>query len=427
MNTTQSQQLQQRAQARIPGGVDSPVRSFRSVGGVPRWIVSGAGPYMTDADGNRYVDCICSWGALLLGHAPPAVVQALGRAAAAGASFGASTPAELELAEAVHARMPHLELLRFVNSGTEAAMSAVRVARGFTGRDRVLKFAGGYHGHGDLFLANAGSGVATLGLAASAGVPAGAVRDTITVDYNSLEQAAQACERHPGEIACIIVEPVAGNMGCVPPAPGFLQGLRDLAGRHGALLIFDEVMSGFRVERGGAAARYGVRPDLAVLGKIIGGGLPVGAYGGRAEVMGVVAPLGPVYQAGTLSGNPLAMAAGVATLAALTPEAYALLEQRGARLEAGLKEALAAAAVAGVVQRVGAMLTLFFTAREAVGNFADAQSCDTAAFSRFHGALLERGVMWPPSQFEAAFFGLSHGEREIDLVIAAVREALRAV
>ena len=439
MNTTQSQQLQFRAEALLPGGVDSPVRSFRAVGGEPRWIVRGAGAWLEDADGNRYLDYIASWGALLLGHAPVPVVDAIVAAAARGSSFGASTPAELELAEAVHQAMPHLEMMRFVSSGTEATMAAVRLARGFTGRDRILKFSGGYHGHADVFLSEAGSGLATLGMgvaapravtavAASAGVPAAAIADTITVAYNDAAAVAQALDQYRGEVAAVIVEPVAGNMGCVPPRPGFLQDLRALTARHGALLIFDEVMTGFRIAHGGAAERFGVVPDLTTLGKIIGGGLPVGAYGGRAEVMEMVAPLGPVYQAGTLSGNPLAMAAGVAVLRTLDaiPGAYADLERRGAQLQQGLEAAIRQQGVAARVQRVGAMLTVFFTTQAAVDGFAAARACDTRAFARFHAALLEQGVMWPPSQFEAAFFGFSHGADEIELTLRAATAALAA-
>ncbi|MGH9394104.1 MAG: glutamate-1-semialdehyde 2,1-aminomutase [Terriglobales bacterium] len=424
MNTRSSKSLQQRAERLLPGGVDSPVRSFLAVGGDPPWMERGAGAYLWDVDGNRYLDCIDSWGALLFGHAPAAVTAAIAAAAPRGASFGVSSPGELELAEAVVAAMPWVEMLRFVNSGTEATMAAVRAARGYTAREGVIKFAGGYHGHADLFLTEAGSGIATLGIASSAGVPAGAVLNTHTVPYNDLPAVQALFQHHPGRIACIIVEPVAGNMGCVPPAPDFLPGLRELASHHGALLIFDEVMTGFRVARGGASERFGIRPDLVTLGKVLGGGLPVGAYGGRADVMRRVAPLGPVYQAGTLSGNPLAMAAGAASLA-LAAEAgvYEQLEARGLQLEAGLNQALAASRAPARVQRVGAMLTLFFSAVP-VGNFQQAQGCDTAAFARFHAAMLAQGVLWPPSQFEAAFFGTAHGEAEISAITAAAASAL---
>ncbi|HXE31364.1 MAG TPA: glutamate-1-semialdehyde 2,1-aminomutase [Terriglobales bacterium] len=424
MDTSRSQQLQQQAEARIPGGVNSPVRSFRSVGGGPRWMAHGAGAVIVDVDGNRYLDFIQSWGALLLGHAPAPVVQAIQTAAAAGTSFGASTPAELELAEAVNRAMPMAEMVRAVNSGTEATMAAVRLARGFTGRNKIIKANGAYHGHADVFLVQAGSGVATQGLASSAGVPAAAVADTLSLPYNDLAAVERALAANPGEVAAVIVEPVAGNMGCVPPQPGYLQGLRQLTSRHGALLIFDEVMTGFRVAHGGAVARYGVTPDLVTLGKIIGGGLPVAAYGGRTDIMRRVAPLGPVYQAGTLSGNPVAMAAGVATLRQLEaqPELYATLERRGQQLEDGVRAAIRATGVPAVVQRVGAMLTVFFTPNP-VHNFAEAETCDTAAFARFHRALLAGGVLWPPSQFEAAFFGAAHSEADIEHTLTAVQRA----
>lgn len=420
-----SAELQRRAEAILPGGVDSPVRSFRAVGGAPPWMERGAGAWLYDADGKRYLDFIASWGALLLGHAAAEVVAAVQEAAAKGTSFGTSTPAELELAELVQRAYPACEMLRFVNSGTEATMAAVRVARGFTGRNGVIKFAGGYHGHADTFLSEAGSGLATLGVASSAGVPPGAVADTLTLPYNDAAAVEQALEQAPGRFGAILVEPVAGNMGCVPPEPGFLPGLRRLADRHGVVLIFDEVMTGFRVAWGGAAARYGVTPDMATLGKIIGGGLPVGAYGGRADLMRRVAPLGPVYQAGTLSGNPLAMAAGVATLHAIVaqPKLYEDLEHRGAQLEAGIEAALAATGTAARVQRVGAMLTVFFSSRP-VRNFAEASACDTAAFARLHAALLQAGVLWPPSQFEAAFFGAGHGSAEVEQAVGAFRSAL---
>lgn len=429
MNIADSQRLQLQAEKLLPGGVDSPVRAFAAVGGQPRWFTCGAGAWLTDADGNRYVDCVASWGALLLGHAPPQVTAAVEQAARCGASFGASTPAELELAQLVHAAMPTVAMVRFVNSGTEATMTALRLARAATGRSLFIKFAGGYHGHADPFLAQAGSGVATLGLAASAGVPPEAVAGTIVVPYNDIEAVTAAFARHPAAIAAVFVEPVAGNMGCVPPRPGFLASLRALCQSHGALLVFDEVMTGFRLARGGAVERFGVRPDLVTLGKIIGGGLPVGALGGRAEILRQLAPLGPVYQAGTLAGNPLAMAAGAATLrqiADLGPDLYVTLEQRGAALETGLVEAAAATGVDIRIQRVGSMLTVFFTV-ESVHNFEQAARCDTAKFARWHRALLEAGVFWPPSQFEAAFFGLAHGDGEINTVIAAARAAFRAV
>ncbi|HWG38678.1 MAG TPA: glutamate-1-semialdehyde 2,1-aminomutase [Terriglobales bacterium] len=424
MNRSRSEALQRRAETLIPGGVDSPVRSFRAVGGNPPWFERGEGAYLFDADGNRYLDCIASWGALLFGHAPPAVTAAIAAAAARGTSFGASTPGELELAEAVARAMPAVEMLRFVNSGTEATMSAARLARGCTGREGILKFSGGYHGHADLFLSEAGSGVATLGIATSAGVPAGAVLNTHTVAYNDLEAVERVLVRQRGKMAAIIVEPVAGNMGCVPPTPAFLPGLRELATRHGALLIFDEVMTGFRLARGGACERYGIRPDLVTLGKILGGGLPVAAYGGRRDLMQQVAPLGPVYQAGTLSGNPLAMAAGIASLGlAAAAGVYEGLETCGLEIERGLTQAIAEAGAAARVQRVGSMLTVFFRS-EPVTNFDEARACDTRTFARFHARLLEQGVLWPPSQFEAAFFGTAHGAAEIEALVGAVRSSL---
>ncbi|MGH9488386.1 MAG: glutamate-1-semialdehyde 2,1-aminomutase [Terriglobales bacterium] len=422
-----SRELQRRAEAILPGGVDSPVRSFRAVGGDPPWIERGSGAWVWDVDGQRYLDFIGSWGALLLGHAAEGVVRAVRSAAERGTSFGVSTPAELQLAERVRQAYPACEMLRFVNSGTEATMAAVRVARGFTGRNGLIKFAGGYHGHADVFLSEAGSGLATLGVASSAGVPAGAVADTLTLPYNDAGAVAAALEANPGRMAAILVEPVAGNMGCVAPEPEFLPALRKIADRHGVVLIFDEVMSGFRVAWGGAAERYGVHPDMVTLGKIIGGGLPVGAYGGRAELMGQVVPLGRVYQAGTLSGNPLTMAAGVAALEAVAarPQLYAELERWGAALEAGVRHILEETGMEAQLQRVGAMMTLFFSP-EPVRDFAGAQACDTAAFGRFHAALLAAGVLWPPSQFEAAFFGAAHGEAELSLTLHAMRRALAA-
>jgi len=427
MNRNRSASLQRRAESLIPGGVDSPVRSFRAVGGNPPWFERGSGAYLYDVDGNRYLDCIASWGALLFGHAHPAVTAAITAAAARGSSFGASCPGELELADAVVRALPAaagIEMLRFVNSGTEATMSAVRLARGFTGREGVLKFSGAYHGHADLFLVEAGSGVATLGLATSAGVPAGAVFNTHTVPYNDLAAVEAVLEQQRGTMAAIIVEPVAGNMGCVPPAPDFLPGLRALATRHGALLIFDEVMTGFRLARGGASERYGIRPDLVTLGKILGGGLPVAAYGGRRDLMNLIAPLGPVYQAGTLSGNPLAMAAGLASLElAAAPGVYEGLEAWGLEIEQGLVQAIADTGASARVQRVGSMLTVFFCAPP-VANFADARASDTRAFARFHARMLEQGILWPPSQFEAAFFGTAHGPAEAAALLAAARSAL---
>ncbi len=424
--TLASRDLQRRAEARIPGGVNSPVRAFRAVGGDPRWIARAAGAYLFDVDGRRYVDYVCSWGAVLLGHASPEVVAAVQQAAAQGISFGASSPGELALAELIHAAYPQMERLRLVNSGTEATMSAIRVARGFTGRDMVIKFEGCYHGHADALLVKAGSGIATLGLPSSAGVPHGAIAQTLAIPFNNLEAVEEAFTRHPDQIAAVIVEPVVGNMGCVPPAPGFLAGLRRLTAQYGALLILDEVMTGCRLARGGATERLHLAADLFTLGKVIGGGLPVGAYGGRTDIMNQVAPLGPVYQAGTLSGNPVAMAAGVAALMRLRdqPELYAQLETRATELVVGLRHAAQAAQVAVRVQAVGSMLTVFFTST-AVENYEHAAQCDTARFARFHAALLRQGIYWPPSQFEAAFLTIAHGRDQIDATLAAATEAFR--
>jgi len=417
----------ERAARLMPGGVSSPVRAFAAVGGAPPFIASGSGPHLTDIDGNTYIDYVCSWGPLILGHAHPQVVEAVAEALKAGASFGAPTERETALAERVADAMPHVEQVRFVNSGTEATMSALRLARAATGRPGLVKFEGCYHGHADDLLVAAGSGATTFGTPSSPGVLAEAVRHTHLVPFNDLDAVAETCEAHADSLAAIIVEPVAGNMGVVPPAEGFLAGLRDLADHFDLLLVFDEVMTGFRVARGGAAERFGVRPDLVTLGKVIGGGLPVGAYGGRRDLMQHMSPVGPVYQAGTLSGNPLAMAAGIATLELLTePNAYEKLEAAGARLAEGLTEAAREAGIGARVQRVGSMLSLFF-ADGPVTDYASARQSDTDRFGRFHGGMLARGVYLPPSQFEAWFVSLAHGEAAIEATLRAAREALAAV
>jgi glutamate-1-semialdehyde 2,1-aminomutase len=419
-------ELLARAQHRIPGGVNSPVRAFRAVGGVPVFVDRAEGAYLYDLDGHAYVDFVGSWGPMILGHAHPDVVAAIQRAATRGTSYGAPTAAEIEFAEAVCALYPSIDMLRAVSSGTEAAMSAARVARGFTQRPGIIKAEGCYHGHADFFLVKAGSGLATLGTPDSAGVPPGAAQDTIVVPYNDLSamEGAFASAAAKGGVAGVILEPVVGNMGCVPPSAGYLEGVRDLCAKHGAMFIMDEVMTGSRVARGGAQERYGLKPDLTVLGKIVGGGMPLAAYGGRRDVMHVVAPLGPVYQAGTLSGNPLAVAAALATFPHLTPALYEKLESFGARLQRGLEQILKERGIPGVVQRVGSMFTLFFTERAQVLNWTDASSCDTKRFGRFHAHMLERGIYLPPSQFEAAFISAAHGDRELDRTLEAARAAL---
>ncbi|MEJ7845753.1 MAG: glutamate-1-semialdehyde 2,1-aminomutase [Acidimicrobiales bacterium] len=404
-----------RAQRVLPGGVSSPVRAFRSVGGTPYFVERADGPYVTDVEGTRYIDLVQSYGAIIAGHAHPAIVEAVQRAAADGTSYGAPTEREVLLGESICHRIPTCELVRLVSSGTEATMSAVRVARGFTGRRRVVKFSGNYHGHGDALLAESGSGVATLGLSGSAGVTDAQVAETLVVPYNVVPALDD-------DVACVIVEPVAANMGLVPPLPGFLEGLRAECDRVGALLVLDEVITGFRVAWGGAQELYGVRADLTCLGKVIGGGLPIGAYGGRADVMASVAPLGPVYQAGTLSGNPLATAAGLAALELLTPAVYATLATTAARLADGLTAAFAAAGTAAVVPRVTSLVGLFLLA-EAPTDYVGAKATDTAGYARFFHALLRRGVALAPGAYEVAFPGLAHTDEVIDEAVAAAHAA----
>jgi glutamate-1-semialdehyde 2,1-aminomutase len=422
----QSLDLERRAENFFPGGVNSPVRAFRAVGGHPPFIVRAEGAYLYDADGNSYVDLFGSWGPMILGHAFPPVVEAIREAAGRGASFGASHSGEANLAELVRRCFPAVEKMRFVSSGTEACMSAIRLARGFTGRNFIIKFEGCYHGHADALLVKAGSGVATLGIPGSAGVPAETVMHTLALPYNDLLAVEAVFAARPNEIACIIVEPVVGNAGTIPPADGYLAGLRSLCTKHGALLIIDEVMTGFRLSLGGAQQVYGVTPDLTTLGKILGGGLPCGAFGGRADIMNALAPLGPVYQAGTLSGNPLAMAAGIATIAHLIEHQSAIYPQLDRVTKAiadGMAELAREAEIPLTTNRVGSMFTWFFTG-DPVTDYASAAASDTSAFGRFHRRMLEAGVWLPPSQFEAAFVSTAHGQLEVDRILDAAYTAL---
>ncbi len=422
--TDQSRRLQKRAEKLIPGGVNSPVRAFRSVGCDPPYIVRGQGSHIWDADGNEYVDYIGSWGPLILGHAAPRVIDAVIAAARHGTSFGASTPAEADLAELVISAFPHMQKVRFVSSGTEATMSAIRLARGYTKRKYIVKFEGCYHGHSDALLVKAGSGVATLGIPGSAGVPEEFTQFTLALPYNDTSAIEQAFAEFKHQIACVIVEPVVGNMGCVPPASGYLEALRVITARDQTLLIFDEVMTGFRLAFGGAQELFGIQPDLTTMGKIIGGGLPVGAYGGPSEIMDLIAPLGPVYQAGTLSGNPLAMAAGYATLSYLRDhkDVYAKLDKLAGEVVAGVVAAAKDAGVTMCYNRVGSMFTWFFTAGP-VTDWTSAAKCDTEAFGRFFRVMLENGIYLPPSQFEAAFLGAAHTESDVRQTIAAAKQA----
>jgi len=424
----QSRKLQKRAEMMIPGGVNSPVRAFRAVGGDPPFVVRGKASHIFDADGNEYIDYIGSWGPLILGHAAPVVIEALGAALRNGTSFGASTPAEADLAELVLSAFPHMQKVRFVSSGTEATMSAIRLARACTKRKYIVKFEGCYHGHADALLVKAGSGVATLGIPGSAGVPEEFTQFTLALPYNDTDALEEAFKKFKQQIACVIIEPVVGNMGCVPPARGYLEAVRAVTSNDGALLIFDEVMTGFRLAFGGAQELYAIKPDLTTMGKIIGGGLPVGAYGGPTEIMDLVAPLGPMYQAGTLSGNPLAMAAGYAQLRYLKEhkEIYAMLDQLSGELVAGVAAAAKSASVPMTTNRVGSMFTWFFTPGP-VTDWESASKSDTEAFGRFFRNMLDGGIYLPPSQYEAAFLSAAHTEEDITKTIAAAKQAFAMV
>jgi len=427
MNHDRSHALFSRAQQLIPGGVNSPVRAFRSVGGEPFFVQRADGAYLYDVDDNRYIDYVGSWGPMIVGHNHPAVREAVEQAVRNGLSYGAPCPAEVTMAETITGLVPSCEMVRMVNSGTEATLSAIRLARGATGRNRIVKFEGCYHGHGDSFLVKAGSGMLTLGVPTSPGVPAGLSELTATLSYNDFDGASELFERIGHEIAALIIEPVVGNANCIPPLPGYLEHLRELCTRHGVVLIFDEVMTGFRVALGGAQAHYGITPDLTTFGKIIGGGMPVGAYGGRAELMSQIAPAGPIYQAGTLSGNPVAMAAGLAMLQLIqAPDFHRQLDEATARLCEGLEAAAGEAGVAVTTNRVGAMFGLFFT-DEKVTSYAQATACDIPAFNRFFHAMLDRGVFLAPSAYEAGFVSSAHDTAVIDATVQAAREAFRVV
>jgi glutamate-1-semialdehyde 2,1-aminomutase len=424
MNIERSQKLFYEAQQYLPGGVDSPVRAFKAVGGTPPFIARGQGSRIYDVDGNEFMDFVCSWGPLILGHSHPRVVNALRQAIERGTSFGAPTELETTLAKMICDAMPSIEMIRFVNSGTEATMSALRLARAFTSRDKIMKFAGGYHGHADGLLTKAGSGLATLGIPDSPGVPLSYAQNTLVAPYNDAEAVGQLFQRYPKDIAAVIVEPIAANMGVIPPRPGFLAGLHRLTDEFGALLIFDEVITGFRVACGGAQALYGITPDLTCLGKIIGGGLPIGAYGGRREIMEMMAPVGPVYQAGTLSGNPLVMTAGIETIKVLSqPGIYSQLEARSSNLEEGIAIAASEAGISLRISRVASLLTAFFGS-EPVVDYESATQSDTTLFGRFFQQLLSEGIYWPPSQFEAAFVSIAHTDEDIQTAIGAISKAL---
>jgi glutamate-1-semialdehyde 2,1-aminomutase len=427
LKTSKSDRLFAKAQVLIPGGVNSPVRAFKAVGRGPLFISRARGPYVWDVDGNKFIDYVGSWGPMILGHAHPRILRAVREAAKGGTSFGAPTELEVKMAGLITRIVPSVEVVRMVNSGTEATMSAIRLARAYTGREKIVKFEGCYHGHGDSFLIKAGSGAMTLGVPDSPGVPAGVASGTLTAPFNNLEAVRSLAEQFRGEVAAIIVEPVVGNMGCVPPKPGFLQGLRRLCDEQRIILIFDEVMTGFRLALGGAQQLFGVAPDLTTLGKIIGGGLPVGAYGGKREIMGLVAPSGPMYQAGTLSGNPLAMAAGFEMLTILSGRRslYGELEKRSALLEQGIRGNLRRLGLNLTFNRMGSMFTLFFTERE-VTDYPSAKSSDTKRFARYFNSMLEQSIYLPPSQFEAAFLSTSHSASSIELTVAANLRALRA-